>query len=112
MALSTAPAEFLSRFNLPVDALDKSGLKWDDLTVIHAAHEKQVPQLEKSARYLVDQLRSVPEVHSLSYRVKAPDHLIAKIVRKRLEDPKFEATYDTYGQVITDLVGIRALHLF
>ena len=47
-------------------------------------------------------------------RVKDPEHLIDKIIRKKKLDPNSALQYSltTYKKEVTDLVGIRALHLF
>jgi ppGpp synthetase/RelA/SpoT-type nucleotidyltranferase len=51
-------------------------------------------------------------VHSIKARLKDPEHLIEKIIREKQSDPSFEITEETYDRVITDLIGLRALHLF
>lgn len=51
-------------------------------------------------------------VHSVKYRIKDSEHLIEKILRKRLEDFSFSCDITNYYLQITDLVGVRALHLF
>lgn len=61
---------------------------------------------------IADHIRQVPAVHSLKLRAKSPEHLVEKIIRKRLEKPDIEITPENYPTVITDLVGVRALHLF
>jgi ppGpp synthetase/RelA/SpoT-type nucleotidyltranferase len=37
---------------------------------------------------------------------------VAKIIRKRIEKPDFKIDLEAYDTSITDLIGIRALHLF
>ncbi len=114
MPLATQPAEVLARYNLPQDALERTNLSWDELAAIYADHEASATRLEPTAGFIVECLRRVPEVHSLRYRIKSPEHLIAKIIRKKLarpDDPQ-EVTKENYRDVITDLIGIRALHLF
>lgn len=54
----------------------------------------------------------MPHVHSVRYRVKDAEHLIEKIIRKKVENPEREITTATYLSEITDLIGIRVLHLF
>ena len=112
MPLTLQPAEFLSKYNLAPDALEKAGLEWSSLLAIFADHEANVPKMELNARSIVEHIRSVPQVHSIRYRVKDPEHLIEKIIRKRLERPEFDSSIENYRSVITDLVGVRALHLF
>lgn len=66
--------------------------------------------LEKVGKYYVDTLSQVENVHVLNYRVKDPDHLIEKIQRKTTAGRYI--TIDNYSSEITDLVGIRVLHVF
>ena len=66
--------------------------------------------LEKVGKYYVDTLSQVKNVHVLNYRVKDPDHLIEKIQRKTTAGRYI--TIDNYSSEITDLVGIRVLHVF
>ncbi len=51
-------------------------------------------------------------VHSVRWRVKDVEHLIEKIVRKRAEGKYEGISVDNYFETVTDLIGIRALHLF
>lgn len=44
--------------------------------------------------------------------VKEPDHRIAKIIRKTLERPHVGITAENFASRITDLLGLRILHLF
>src|SRR5262245_32529528 len=111
MPLTTSPHDLLVRYNLPEDALERTNLLWDSLSAIYADHETASGRLEPTVRYIVDSLRGLPEVHSLRYRVKDPEHLVAKIIRKKLERANLEITPQNYRETITDLVGIRALHL-
>lgn len=56
-----------------------------------------------------------PYIHSLKYRVKDPEHLRAKICLKFLEANSngkiFELDEDSIFKTITDLAGVRILHL-
>ncbi len=104
--------ELLARHSLSEDKFAEIGLQWDVLEEIRASHEAETSDLRDSAEYIYKRLLTVPEVHSLKLRVKDPDHLVEKIVRKKLENPELEITADNYREHITDLIGIRALHLF
>lgn len=48
-------------------------------------------------------------IHSIKTRLKDEDHLVEKILRKRLQGTKI--TKDNFFTTITDLAGIRVLHL-
>ena len=56
-------------------------------------------------------------IHSVKSRIKDPDRLIEKIIRKT-EDRKlkygedFQFTLDNYKNEINDLIGIRVIHIF
>ena len=104
--------EILTRFSLREEEFISLGLNWDDLKKIEREYEKLRPTLDSVGRFVIDQMIGSPAIHSLNYRLKAPDHLIEKIIRKRLENPGRIITPENYREEITDLVGIRALHLF
>lgn len=56
---------------------------------------------------------NIKGVHSVSGRVKDPDHLISKIIRNAAERPdKYsDISEDNYYKLITDLVGFRIIVL-
>ena len=81
---------------------------------------KPLKQFHKEQK---DEMVSKNFVHSIKPRIKDPDHLIAKIVRKgakyfqdkvkvtnTIKETKL--TPDNYMSIITDLIGVRVLHLF
>ena len=105
-------AAFLSTYNLPPDAIEKCGLSWELLDAIAARYGEQRKDLEPLAAYLAERLRQVKEVHSVRVRIKEPDHLVAKIIRKTLERPHAGITDENFASRITDLLGLRVLHLF
>jgi ppGpp synthetase/RelA/SpoT-type nucleotidyltranferase len=47
-------------------------------------------------------------------RIKDHEHLVEKIIRKHIQGraEKWDLSVNSYPQVITDLVGVRVLHLF
>jgi putative GTP pyrophosphokinase len=103
---------FLEKYNLHDDALGRAGLEWNQLLEIYHDYSKSITNLETTARYITENLRQVPQVHSLKYRVKDPEHLIEKIIRKKLDDASLDIQLENYREKITDLIGARALHLF
>lgn len=54
--------------------------------------------------------KPLPIIHSLKGRIKEPDHLADKIIRKKSHGT--EITRDNLFNEITDLIGIRVLHLY
>jgi putative GTP pyrophosphokinase len=104
--------DFFQRYRIKASEFKKTGLKWSDLQDIFEDHQSRVSQLIPAANYFRDLLQQLPEVHSLKVRVKHPDHVVEKIIRKCFQRPNREITGENYRREITDLVGVRALHLF
>jgi ppGpp synthetase/RelA/SpoT-type nucleotidyltranferase len=52
----------------------------------------------------------LPAIHSTRYRMKGEDHLAKKIVRKKVEEDRL-ITPETLLKDVTDLSGVRVLHL-
>ena len=104
--------EFLERHDLPRKEFDKTSLKIDELNAIANDHEGKKHQLIQAANYISNMLQPVPAVHSVKSRLKRPDSLVAKIIRKRIEFPERSIGLGNYETEITDLIGTRALHLF
>jgi putative GTP pyrophosphokinase len=105
-------AEFLQKHQIDETLFRGTGLKWDELEAIHADHDSREAGLSPVANYFRELLQQLPSVHSLKTRIKDPDHLIEKIIRKRVDEPNRHVSIKNYRQEITDLVGVRALHLF
>jgi len=103
---------FLEKYNKSKTDFDKTGLEWKQLKAIHTAYEESLATLEPTVAMLAAQLRTAPKVHTIKTRLKDPEHLIEKIIREKLATPILDVTPDNYDSAITDLVGLRALHLF
>lgn len=101
---------FKEKYHVSEQRLEEARISWDDLTNIYKNYDAIRSGLEPTGAYIASRLREVPEVHSLKYRVKDSEHLVEKIVRKRAEGA--EINIENYREKITDLVGVRALHLF
>lgn len=70
---------------------------------------KDYSEIKSNFLQLID---SIPNVHSIGSRVKNVDSLLVKIITKRAEkyttkSPYVNLTKDDYGDIITDLIGIR-----
>lgn len=93
---------------------ERCDLDWDLLKAIGLDHQARSTQLEETAQFLAKTLQRFDQVHSVRWRVKKSGHLMAKIVRKRAEENEkySDVTVENYAELITDLIGLRALHLF
>lgn len=93
------------------DSLGARGLTRDALGAIHADRVARVPVLEGHAATVATTLGRVDAVHSPHTRVKDPEHLVRKVLRKAAPggDP---VSAETFRSRITDLVGVCALRLY
>lgn len=103
---------FFEKYNIQAGALEKTGFTWNELESIYADHATNISHLQPIATYISESLRQVKEVHSLRIRIKDPEHLVEKIIRKKLDDNKLDINLSNYKEKLTDLIGVRALHLF
>jgi ppGpp synthetase/RelA/SpoT-type nucleotidyltranferase len=103
---------FLAHFNISKKDFESTGLVWDDLLKVMSDYEIFKQDLLPPAHYLIEAFHNVKSIHSVRFRIKNPTHLIEKIIRKRIEEPERIIGIDNYKTEITDLIGLRALHLF
>lgn len=104
--------EFLEKFNISEIEFSRTKLSWADLIKIYENHtSKERGQLNIS-NFIFEILSELDTVHSIRRRIKDPEHLIEKIIRKTLDKPEIEITTENYSEKITDLIGVRVLHLY
>lgn len=105
---------FLTKARIESDVWERANIEWEKLQQIAADHETQIDQLGETAALFARVIQKFDKVHSVRWRVKDAEHLMEKIVRKRANSVGKYLAIDehNYFEVITDLVGIRALHLF
>jgi len=104
--------DFLIKYNITEDVLRQANLEWNVLIDIYDDFMKRRVDNEPTAHYLTECLRKVEGVHSTQYRMKDPEHLLEKIIRKKRKNPEIDITKDNYYDIITDLTGVKVLHLF
>jgi len=105
-------SEFLKRYNISAESFASTGISWEMLEEIRAHYLQIRDELEPTARQIVNILHKTAKIHSVRYRIKDPEHLMAKIIRKRIGEPQLIINRGNYQREITDLIGIRVLHLF
>lgn len=103
---------FLKKYNISTEDFEKTNLNWTSLIEIYEDYSKYRVELEEPAIYLFNTLMRSPNVHSVRYRIKDSEHLIEKIIRKKIENSDSDINIENYKEVVTDLIGLRALHLF
>src|SRR5258705_544771 len=104
--------KLLDWFEFPPDTLQRAALKEEDLQKIHGDYCAKTEELKTVGVSIANRLREVRQVHSVNYRPKDPEASMVKIIRKKLKEPSLEITPQNYSEHVTDLLGVRVLHLF
>ncbi len=104
-------------FDISDEAVKRCGFSVEELQKIYEDYLERYPRLEELerefiSRYMVS-ARGV-RFHSYGGRVKSPDHLIEKIIRKRNNrNAKYAGLQvDNYYKYVTDLIGCRVLLVY
>ena len=104
--------DFFLKYSINELAFKETGLNWTELENIYNDYFVFKEELETTAIMLFNKLMKSQKVHSVRYRIKDPEHLIEKIIRKKIESKESNLTIENYTEELTDLIGLRALHLF
>ncbi|MDR1440163.1 MAG: RelA/SpoT domain-containing protein [Clostridiales bacterium] len=103
---------FFEKYGIDEEKFSVLKITWDELERIYEDYSGKQAAYDEAARFIAERLNKEKIVHSIKYRVKDKEHVIEKIIRKMSQAPGLEVTLGNYSAVITDLVGVRVLHLF
>jgi ppGpp synthetase/RelA/SpoT-type nucleotidyltranferase len=108
---------FLFEHNLDEQMLKDNNINWENMMEIYSNFLELRNTLEVHADLVANILRGHEKVHTVRSRVKDPEHLIAKLIRKtpKRKESKgedFQFSIENYQDEITDLIGVRAIHIF
>ena len=113
--------EFLSKYNISDKDFRYAEISWDELCAIYDDYSSNEEKYVKVLDDFVDDFFNQSiirehrlKIHSLGRRVKNAEHLIDKIVRKKVENTsKYErCNRDNYLKFITDIAGVRILLVY
>ena len=109
--------EFLEIYDLEPQDLKDLGINWVDLYNILQDYKKSIDIYDARLTYVANVLRQHPKIHSVKTRVKDPKRLLQKLVRKTPNRREkygdiFNFNIQNYKDEITDIMGIRAIHIF
>lgn len=109
--------EFLIKYpNIDKD-IKEHNIDIQDLKEIYEDYMEYRNSYKTQAEFIANILRSEKMIHSVKSRIKEPDRLIEKIIRKTINRKAkhgndFKFTVDNYKNEINDLIGIRVIHIF
>lgn len=109
--------QFLMKYHLTENEIKDSDIDWDVLDNMYSDYNIYKNIYETQADFIASTLRTHKKIHSVKSRVKEPEHVIEKIIRKTPDRKKkygenFQFTVENYKEQITDLIGVRAIHIF
>lgn len=110
-----APASIpfiLSLLDESEEELHALGIAPQHLAAIYNDYLTRQSDLTSIATFVARVMQQAEGVHSVKYRVKEPQHLLRKIVRKKREYPHRTITPQNYLHLLNDLAGVRVLHLY
>lgn len=109
--------EFLKKYPHVKEHMEKYKINFNSLEKIYDDYINYRNSYENQANFIANILRSQDMVHSVKSRIKEPERLIEKIIRKT-ENRKckygddFQFDVNNYKNEINDLIGIRVIHIF
>lgn len=107
--------QFLQKAGYTVEDWVRSGLDWANFEAIARHHDQALQILALHGGAIANRIQAFNAVHSVRWRIKDTFSLLKKLLRKNLETPikpKWTGvTAENYRSVVSDLIGVRALHL-
>jgi putative GTP pyrophosphokinase len=104
--------EFFQKYpNISLEDFNNSTMVWDDLLAIYDDFTSSIHEFYDQAEFVFKKIIAFDNVHSCKYRVKDPEHLIEKIIRKNLVSED-QINLSNYRYKLHDLIGLRAIHLY
>ena len=117
MELIENQSDFFKKYNILEQEFEyNERLVWSDLKEIYNDYKTYLQKahlLATASNQASIWANQCDKIHSLRYRVKDPEHLIAKIIREKIKNKNnSQITKLNYRQKVDDIIGIRLLHVF
>ena len=108
---------FFTEYGISEESLNEANITWEELMRISEAYHNLEGCLREIGKSFIDEYLYDIEtagIHSYRYRTKGTEHLLEKIIRKKIENPEKFAQLDhtNYYKFVTDLIGIRVFFLY
>lgn len=109
--------QFLMKYPYAMKMIEENNINIANLKLIYKDYIKHMDAYQNHGDFIANILRSQNSIHTVKSRLKDPDGLIEKVIRKT-EDRRlkygddFQFNVDNYKDEINDLIGIRVIHIF
>ncbi len=109
--------EFLLKYPYTLKLIEENNIDIAALSAIYEDYITHMDAYQNHGDFIANILRSQENIHTVKSRMKEPDRLIEKVIRK-VADRKlkygedFQFTAENYKDEINDLIGIRVIHIF
>jgi len=104
--------EFFKKYHVSEEDFKRSGFSWNELLEIRLDYISHRNEYGLLANYIAECFAELKDVHSIKKRVKDPWHLVRKLIWKKASNPEIAVHSGNYREIITDLIGVRVMHLF
>ena len=109
--------KFFKTYPYPEELMSENNINFKDLEEIYRDYISYRISYENQANFIANILRSQDMVHSVKSRIKNPERLIEKVIRKTPDrkekyNKDFKFDVNNYKDEINDLIGIRVIHIF
>lgn len=109
--------EFLREYRITEEEFKAADISWKMLSDIYEYYAERKDKLAEVREELSNELFENPReisLHSVYWRIKEPEHLIAKIIRKKNSNYRKYRLIDksNYWKIVRDLLGFRGLIIF
>ena len=108
---------FLQKYPYTLQLIEENNIEIHTLSAIYADYLLHIDTYQNHGDFIANILRSQKCIHTVKSRMKDPDGLIEKVIRKTVDRKlkygnDFHFTVDNYKDEINDLIGIRVIHIF
>lgn len=109
--------EFLLKYPYTLTLIKENNIDKNTLFTIYEDYIRCMEAYQNHGNFIANILRSQENIHTVKSRMKEPDRLIEKVIRKTVDrrvkyGEDFQFNVDNYKDEINDLIGIRVIHIF
>ncbi len=109
--------EFLLKYPYAKDMIEENNIEVEELSAIYRDYIAHMDAYQNHGNFIANILRSQQNIHTVKSRMKDPDGLIEKVIRKTADRKQkygqdFQFNIENYKDEINDLIGIRVIHIF